>query len=133
MDQMAGVPMVIGDKELAAIDSLKKKAESNVVPYDLMLKLATGQMPIPANWNHDMTIFIPLFYEVTYTHEEHKPGLVLRHMSVSCKNRDRVPNEHAIALLMEKFGFVNKLGNVVIRKEQLKVGIAIEILDPVNG
>jgi hypothetical protein len=156
LSKLKNVPLIIGRKERFQIKQLIGRAEGRPVPYDRMLAYATGTRPLPVNFNADYTIPIPRFYKVTYTHEEHAPGVVCRHMSISCANRDRVPNQYAVAWLMELFGFVNKMfwpdrgvqfklltndeadakaGRIVkVWIEDLKSGgKAINVLEPLDG
>jgi hypothetical protein len=63
--------------------------------------------------NNDKTIHIPFDYQVTYTHEEHKAGVVCRHLSVSVKDAGKGPSQVAVEAFMQEFGFRNRFSPLV--------------------
>lgn len=148
-------PFIIDDQVRTDIRRLIEQATVKPVPFKRLQEYASGVRPIPVNYNADATIAIPIAFKATYTHEEHKPGVICRHLSVSVERRDRIPNEHAMQMLLDEFGFVNKLveydndqpnEGIVVRashrvlppklalwEEKFIGGVAINIMEPLDG
>ena len=129
--------LLIGARERAAIADLVAKAVLRPMPLENVQRAAahkqkTGDAHAPMN--QAATIEIPLGFFVTYTHEE-QPGGMCRHMSVSVAgSRGSGPNPHAVALLMEEFGFKNAFGSAPMWLDTLKNGtLVINVLEPLDG
>lgn len=126
--------MLLGPDEEKLIAALIVKASGEVMPFTIVQKIA-GQTRTPelAKMNNDKTIAMPVGFRVTYTHEEQRPGLACRHLSVS--NERGVPPP-AIMLLMERFGFKNTLADCGTYIERIGAGefeYAINVIEPLDG
>jgi hypothetical protein len=100
-------PLVVGPKEVAAIQQLIKKAGEHRVPLEDMqrraLRLRRGDK-LPKSYNMPFTIEIPFGFTVTYTVEEQPQGWT-RHLSVAADRVGRAPTPEAVDMLMREFGF----------------------------
>lgn len=130
-------PLLIGTKQQADIKRLIDRASQQVVPHDIMKKMAEGQIPVDRMRNLPLTIAIPVGYDATYTHEEHKPGVVCRHLSVSVERRHRVPNLDAMQVVMNEFGFINKIDFLLrvgaVWTEIAGTRTAVNVVEPLSG
>lgn len=130
-------PLIIGPNEQALIRGVIAKAAAEVLPHAVMKRLA-GRTRTPefATMNNDKTIDIPDGYRATYSHEEHLPGVVCRHLSISVKNAlvGKGPNPHAVGMIMAEFGFKSVLGGCPMWLEDLgDDAFAVNIVEPVDG
>jgi hypothetical protein len=128
--------LIIGEAQRQQIAALKELAAANVTPLRAVVALAkhfsnpTGAAP---GYNVEFTIKIPDGFTVTYTHEQQRQ-CVCRHLSASVSASRKGPHPAAIAMLMEEFGFINKLGALVSWLEPLGNGdFAINVLEPLDG
>lgn len=132
-------PLMLGPDEHALIAALTAKAAADVVSHATMLRLKAAYnegrvTPELRNMNNDKTIHLPFDYQVTLTHEEHKLGVVCRHLSVSVKAAGKCPNPYAVGMIMEAFGFKNALDKVPIWTEPIEDGrTAISVIEPLDG
>jgi hypothetical protein len=129
--------LVIGAREKAAIATLIAKAADHVTPLDAGKHAAEfrSQTGVGENaMNEALTIDIPNGYSVTYTHEE-QPGGVCRHMSVSVADAPgRGPNPHAVAMLMQEFGFKNAFGGAHMWLDEGELrAVIVNVLEPLDG
>lgn len=129
--------LVIGPTQKAAIAALIAKAAEHVTPLDAVKRAAQfrSQTGVGENaMNEALTIEIPNGYTVTYTHEE-QPGGVCRHMSVSVSDAPRRgPNPHAVAMLMEEFGFKNPFGGAHMWLDEGELrAVIVNVLEPLDG
>lgn len=129
--------LMIGAKEREAIKGLIEKAALRPTPLDAVKRAAgykkrTGDAHNPMN--EAATIDLPIGFEVTYTHEE-QPGAVCRHMSVSVDGKPGTgPNPHAVAMIMQEFGFVNPFGQTYMTTSTLRDGrLVVEVIEPLDG
>lgn len=134
---MATRALMIGAKEREAIADLIAKAALRVTPFDQMERAAAFRSRTGDGFNamnEAATIDIPLGFAVTYTHEE-QPGATCRHMSVSVDGKAGTgPNPHAVAAIMEAFGFKNQFGAAAMWTDTLRDGrLVINILEPLDG
>jgi hypothetical protein len=131
--------LVIGPDQKRAIADLVERAGREPVPFEVMKRLAAAHAEGRdtrelRNRNAGLTIDIPFGYAATLTIEEHKPGVLCRHLSVSSARPGRTPNGPAMDMLMEEFGFVNRLGSVPAFLEDLGQGrCAVNVIEPLDG
>ena len=126
--------LVIGPEQEALIAALRSKARANVVPFEAMKLRAAGNVRNIAEINSDYTMGIPFGFSVTLTHEEHRPGIVCRHLSVSVDRAGKGPHPLAVQEIMSKFGFANPLGELVCWDEPLDQDrFAINVVEPLDG
>jgi hypothetical protein len=126
--------LLIDDEGRAAIKALIEKAEQNVTPLDTVVRLAVKRDEgMAINPMHDaFTIGLPVGFRVTYTHEEQRQ-CVCRHISISVGEEGRAPHPHAINLLLEEFGFVNRLGGIFFWVTESPDRIIAEAIEPLDG
>lgn len=129
--------LMIGAKEREAIKALIEKAAARPTPLENIRRAAEHLQKTGSRFNamnEAATIDIPLGFAVTYTHEE-QPGAVCRHMSISVDGkRGTGPNPAAVSMLMEEFGFKNKLGELYANVGELRDGrLVIDLIEPLDG
>lgn len=129
--------LMIGAKERDAIAALIKKAAAHPTPLENVKRASEHLEKTGSRFNamnEAATIDIPLGFAVTYTHEE-QPGAVCRHMSISVDGKAGTgPSPHAVAMLMEEFGFKNKLGELYANVGKLRDGrLVIDLIEPLDG
>jgi len=117
---MTGV-LVIGPKEKAAIDVAIREARAKPIPWSLLqevaiddrdnptdrLDLADGHKPerMAEIRKEYPTRRVQLgTYDAAISFEEQPAGL-FRHLSISSRLAGKIPNEHAIKLMLDAFGF----------------------------
>ena len=131
-------PLVIDDDVRAEIARIAKNAEANPTPLETMEKLASGDSA-PGGLNKEFTIWIPVGFSVTYTHEVQPGNVVCRHMSMSAGDNNKVPHPEAFKMMMELFGFVNTLDDLIemgsIWEEAFSgdTCLAINAVEPLDG
>jgi len=128
---------MIGAKEREAIAELVAKAAARPTPLENLVRAASHKKKTGDAFNamnEAATIDIPLGYAVTYTHEE-QPGAVCRHMSVSAASKPGTgPNPAAVEMLMEEFGFKNRLATAYAYLDTLRDGrLVINVVEPLDG
>lgn len=85
-------------------------------------------------------VFVAKNYKVVYSHEDHgqgdgeKIGLgICRHLSMSTSIQGLIPNELAIDMMLEEFGFINPLYNCIVWPERFNESqIAINVIEPID-
>lgn len=103
--------LVLGVAERDRINALRERAAAAPFSMAEMERRSRGFDPAnPKTRTTDslppeFTIEIPRGFTVTYTIEEQPIGLC-RHISVSVDTPGRLPNSHALAWLLEAFGFM---------------------------
>ena len=130
--------LAIGDSEKAAIRYLINRAESNRISYTTMFANAEAYKngcTAPPPIMRDLTIEIPIGFTAAYSIEEHMPGAWFKHFSIGLRTTPgRGPNRHAAAMLIEAFGFVNKIEQCEVWSEPLDdKTFAINVLEPLDG
>jgi hypothetical protein len=128
--------LVIGPEQEQAIAALKEKAAARVMSFETTQRLARAlkEGRVTGNLNQDMTIAIPMGFRATYTHEEQRPGLVCRHLSVSVQASRKGPHLAAMQAIMDAFGFRNRLGAIPAWTEDLGRGdFAVNVVEPLDG
>lgn len=128
---------MIGAKEREAIAGLVEKAALRPTPLKNMQRAAEHRRKTGDAFNamnEAATIDIPLGYAVTYTHEE-QPNAVCRHISVSVDGKPGTgPSPHAVEMLMEEFGFRNRLDSAFTYLDTLRDGrLVINVIEPLDG
>lgn len=133
---MTGAPLIIGQSERRALDELREAA--GLAPVDVVdllerIKTARGDrshrrrmtrqtVRIPGPW--------PFF--VTFSVETGHPAGTCRHMSMSVRREDRVPNAQALWMIAEMLGFSGGLEACRIWPEALSDGgTAMNVVQPV--
>lgn len=105
--------LVLGPAEKELIAELRERASAAPIGLDRIKAMSDGFDPDdPASRkgredqrvSADFTIDLPGGFRVTYTLEQQPPGLC-RHLSISVGAPGRAPSPHAIAALMQEFGF----------------------------
>lgn len=129
--------LMIGAKEKAAIAELIDKALLRPTPRDVMERATAHKNKTGDAFNamnEASTIELPIGFAVTYTHEE-QPGAVCRHMSVSVDGKPGTgPDPHAVAMLMEEFGFKNRFGEAFMHLDTMRDGsLVINVIEPLDG
>lgn len=131
-------PLMIDNQARAIIFAARQTAEHNVLAYAEMERRAKAadQGETVGLLNADFTVQIPVSYTATYTHEEHVPGVLFRHLSVAIMGGqpERGPHPAVMREIMAEFKFQNDLENVEGWLETLSDGrLAINVLEPLDG
>jgi hypothetical protein len=95
--------LIIGPKEKEKLQKLKEFAEANPIGYTEMIKIKNGKRR-PVGDDPRFVAYIPDGFRVVYSVEAQKPGL-MRHCSISVKNKGKLPNVHAADELIKLLGF----------------------------
>lgn len=137
------IALALGAAEMATIAAIKARAAADPEPYAVVLAVAKaakqGQSPaLLSERNRDKSAVVGGL-NVTFSHEEQRPGLVCRHLSVSLGEAipalpGMMPHPAAVAALMHEFGFLCDLGQLSLWRENLgDERIAINVLEPLDG
>ncbi len=133
---MTGTPFIIGPDEKRLIADLIERAAAAPVAYETVREMAAQYDKLKGqNIMFDpFTISIPIDYTVTYTHEFQRPDVCCRHLSMSVNRPGRAPNAFAMQMLMDEFGFKNRLGQTPMYIEPLlNERAAINVIEPLDG
>jgi hypothetical protein len=131
--------LIIDDvvRETAAL--LIAKASASPIPFTTMAQRheawRQGRNDL-GELNRALTVEIPIDYVVTLTHEEHRPGVLCRHVSVGLKNGRQKHGPHPAAMreIMALLGFVNDMSEAAVWLEYLNDGsFAVNALEPLTG
>jgi hypothetical protein len=131
--------LVIGASERQAIAELTAKAAAEVVSHAAIMRLdaaaAEGRVTRELrDMNRSKAIHLSHGFQVVLTHEEHRPGVVCRHLSVSTKPKGSTPHPEAVAAIMAAFGFKNDLTACPLWREPCDdARTAINVLEPLDG
>ena len=129
-------PLLLDNNVRQSIRELVALAHANPVQIaDLGILLST-----PEGKAHHMalmsrqTITIPFAYLVTFSIEVGQPTGTCRHMSMSVQRDGRLPNEHAVWMIAQEFGFWGTLVQCSVWLEKLQGhGQAINIIQPIEN
>ncbi len=130
---MIGTPLIIGPCERAQIATLIELAQRQAVN---MIGMADRlERPLAKELHIDQmtaqTMFIPFAFLVTFSIETGHPCGTCRHLSMSSQREGRIPNEHALKMVAQEFGFWGTLQDCMIWKEELLGhGLAINLIQP---
>lgn len=113
-------PMILGAEELGRLKELKEYAEANPWTINYQLDANNGQRSGPGLID-EYQCSIPLGYKVVFTIEANPAGMV-RHLSMSVKDGDRLPNPGGAKMIMHILGFKQPLMNCKISVEDLLDG-----------
>jgi hypothetical protein len=129
------VPLMFNDGVRKEIKALIEKATNNPRSAEFLLAVSEGKVKIHENFNDDFTMYIPTKYSVTYTHEYNIGNVLCRHISISLGSNTSCPHPSAIQMILDEFGFVNKLDNLAVWIEDCGGGSfkAVNLLEPVSG
>lgn len=123
--------ILLGSEQRASLNRLAAYAETHPFTMDDLLdqfnhpELSPGIEP-------EFQIWIPDGFKVVYSFEYQQAGL-MRHLSVSCDLKDRMPNVEATRAIMQILGFKTPLEKCMVFQEKIEPGhIAINILELVN-
>lgn len=114
-------PLVIVEETREQIKKLCALAEAN--PVDIQ-KLSHEIQTVGGKSRHmeQMTrqsLFIPLGFWVVYSIEHGQPVGPCRHLSMSVCRAGRIPNEHALWMVAQEFGFWGSLSDCAVWPEKL--------------
>lgn len=130
--------LILGLAERAQLADLTARAAASPTPYAMMRSLAQAS-PAHAEeireLNRALTVEVPDGFTVTLTHEEHKPDVLCRHVSIGVRTTPgRGPAPGAVEMLMDALGFVNRLGRLPTWTETLADGtFAVNLVEPLDG
>ena len=102
-----GIPLIIGPDEREKIKNLIQYAERHPYNTEKLIKIAEGILDPPGD-NDNFVVIIPHGFRCVFTVEYQKPGL-MRHLSISVAKKGRYPNEHAVQMIANEFGFTGEL------------------------
>lgn len=125
-------------KELRALS----EASENVISFaDMMKRVEQANRGIPTGFK-DRNITLEWGWDVTYTVEEHRPGVPCRHLSMSSPKAGKTPIPMAMDMITQKFGFVNRLVDgqgaptqhpAVYFEPLSHGGHAVNVIEPLTG
>ncbi len=101
------MPLLLGERESAALASLRQLAEDNPVDMltlEVSLSTPAGKRAHVAHMT-SQSIVLPVNFMVTFSIELGHPGGAARHLNVSIEREGRVPAPEAIWLIAETLGF----------------------------
>lgn len=129
-------PLIFNDEVRAAVKRLVAEAHASPIGYATLLAMAAkhARGERIEGLNTDQTINLPQCYVVTYTVEEHLPGTLYRHISLSIVDGKpgRGPTPEALSMVLDEFGFQGGLSKCHIQTEVLPAGnIAVGAIQPV--
>jgi hypothetical protein len=129
--------LVVTPTKQDEIKALVERAEARPTPYATMklmaAKHAAGMRPETPP-NRGMSLAIPHGYFATFTIEEHKPGKLFRHLSISVDTPGKAPHPAAVEMLMKEFGFTRALMDCAIWQENYGPDrTAINIVEPIDA
>lgn len=120
--------LLIDDSIRAKIKTLIDYAEKNPFSMDELLDTHNKELA-PAGDMDGFSLQIPMGYMVVYSIEKQPMGKV-RHLSVSVGTENKMPSQESVQMIMEEFGFKNKLLNCSVSIEEVSpVKKAINILE----
>lgn len=130
--------LIVGPKERATLADLVARAAASPTDYATMKRIAdahTAGIKGLGDLNRATTVEIPNGYTVTLTHEEQKPGVMCRHVSIGLRTSPgRGPSPEAVRELLPLVGFVNTIGGCAAWLETLDDGTsAINLVEPISG
>jgi hypothetical protein len=135
---MAVNTLVIGRDERKEIRTLMEHAYENKLTLPVVESLRdtfeAGE-EVDDTLFHFLTIKLPC-YTITYTVEEHFPGIYFRHLSAGIlKGRKGIPaQERALREIAKEFGFVGGMGNIqVITESSDDDCIVVSLMQPMSG
>lgn len=129
--------LILGLREQALLRDLTARAAAS--PTDLAtmkaLVAATARGEDVGRLNRATTVEIPDGFTVTLTHEEHKPGVLCRHVSIGVRAQaGKGPSPEAVGMILAALGFVQPLGRAPVWQEWLADGtFAVNVLEPLSG
>lgn len=113
--------LIIGDNERVAIGEAIRSALAKPMPWEKMRQLIVDDRDNPSNTltlderpDHDRidalrreypTYPVQLGSYVAAISFEEQPSGLFRHISISSVNPGKAPNEHAVRMVLEAFGF----------------------------
>ncbi len=106
------IPFIINDDVRMEILRVKRNAENNPVPLEVVEKSASAGEGAPGGDDPRFIMLVPTAFKVVYTHEIQPGDVICRHLSISINEPDRMPNLHAVEMIAGEFGFVNKKINI---------------------
>jgi hypothetical protein len=99
--------LIIDKAAREALQKLVVHAEANVFTMDDLLDLHNGQGPMAGDLD-GYSCVLPVGFRVVFSIEDQVPGKVW-HLSMSVDKDDRLPNPHAVEVVMKELGFKNEL------------------------
>ncbi len=127
-------PFIITLPILERLISLRDRAAKNVVPREILLKIHTGDIR-PIERYADQSLWVPPGYQIVYTQEEQRCG-ILHHLSVSSPDLpEKTPDLPVVRVISEALIFPLPLQECVLWGEQDPFGeqVAINVLCPLDG
>lgn len=121
-------PLVIDKKARARIKKVIRFAEENKITAQEISSRMESEIPIGDH--PDYTCEIPFGFRVCFSIEQHPSGW-MRHISVSVAEPGRVPSFDGVNLLLEEFGFRERVGGrLVVYVEGGRAINLLELVDP---
>lgn len=127
--------LVIGAAEIAAIETLRVRAESSPIPVEDIIALTRheeGRARHRARMS-TLSIGLPIGFIATYSLEQGHPCGDVRHLSVSIDVPERCPSPAAVWMIAEHFGFVRGLEACLVWTERFdRRGLAVNVVQQVD-
>lgn len=128
--------LIIGPKEKAELARLRELAAANPVHMPTLIERIKTPEGKAAHMRAmtEQTIDIPTDFMVTFSIELGHPLGTCRHMSMSVGKKGRLPNQHALEMVMDELGFYGELDDCHVWLEDLKGhNQAINVLQPITA
>jgi hypothetical protein len=93
----------IGPKERLAIAKLELLATANPIDPQRAIAAAARDEAAYRDMMEGMTVFLPVGYAVTYSHENQPCGLC-HHISISVDRANMAPSPEAVEMILKEFG-----------------------------
>lgn len=134
----------ITEADEAKIAELRARAEAqeNVISHPKMMeRVRQAQAGVPTGLR-DQNITLEWGWDVTYSVEEHRPGVPCRHLSMSSPKSGMTPLPMAMDMICQKFGFTHRLvddqdhplDHPAVYFEALRHGgHAVNVIEPMSG
>lgn len=131
--------LIINNEIRARIAEIVQCAQANADNFEVLNALAKAvregryTSELRARYD-DRTMDIPQGFTVTFTHEEQRPGVICRHISISVDVPNLTANVEQAAAIVRAFGFINHPLQAPHWVEDIHDGfLAINVVEPLNG
>jgi len=131
---MASIVIIDGTVK-EKIKSIIEHAEKNITTQEQLKKVMRGEGN-PVGDFSEFTVLIPTNVKAVFSFEEQpEPIGLCKHLSVSVALKNRVPNFTAVMMVMQEFGFKNKLTDCILFTENFGDGnqVAVNVIEPKDG
>lgn len=121
-------PLILDNVKSSQIIALKEFADKNRIEFPEMMQIMHGDKP-PIGDRKGYSLSIEVGYRIVFSIEQHPKGWAL-HLSMSVNKPGSLPNETAVAGIMQILGFKRPIQTNVVYQEPVDPGlVAINVLE----